>query len=179
MSKRAASILSLVLIVCLTTSSVWAGDRVRIDPPSENIEKFFKSLNRDTMYLVEEFYDPMIKFYDPIVTIAGRDQMRRYYEGMYQDVQSVRFEFKGEIVEGDDHVVFWTMELTTKKMNKGKPIYVDGNSHIRFGGSEGKAVYHRDYFDVGAMVYEHVAVVGWLTGIVKNKLKKHAELKVK
>lgn len=167
----------LILVPLGVTSPAVSQGRVRIDPPADNIEKFFNALNSDTMYLVDDFYDPAIEFYDPIVRIDGRDRLRRYYEGMYEGVDRVRFDFKGALREGDDHVVFWTMVLQTKKMNKGKPITVEGNSHIRFGGEHGKAVYHRDYFDVGAMVYEHVPVVSWMTGYVKGKLKKHAETK--
>lgn len=67
-------------------------------------------------------------------------------------------------------MVLWKMIMIAKKLNKGKPVTVEGDSHIRFGGAEGKAVYHRDYFDVGAMVYEHVPIVGGLTRYVKKKL---------
>ncbi len=171
-------LIATVMLLAFSPTDCWAA-RIDINPPAENIEKFFNAFNRDTMYLVEDFYDPQIKFYDPLVTIEGRDELRRYYEGMYEGVEWVRFHFKDEVSDGDQHVVFWTMVLKTKKMNGGKPISVEGNSHIRFGGADGKAVYHRDYFDVGEMVYEHVPVVGWLTGHVKKKLKKHAEPKGK
>lgn len=171
-------IAALLSFWCWNTALPAAGAaRIDIQPPAENIEKFFNAFNRDTMYLVEDFYDPQVTFLDPIVTINGRDELRRYYEGMYDGVDSVSFHFKGEVRDGDDHVVFWTMVLATKKMNKGKPISVEGNSHIRFGGKEGKAVYHRDYFDVGAMVYEHVPVLGGLTRYVKKNLQKHSEPK--
>ncbi|MCA9402993.1 MAG: nuclear transport factor 2 family protein [Candidatus Omnitrophica bacterium] len=177
MPLKILSVIILFLVCASVPQLAAAAEKVRIEPPSENIEKFFNAFNRDTLYLVEDFYDAGVEFHDPIVNISGRDRLRRYYEGMYEGIDRVRFDFKGEIKEGADHVVFWTMVLQTKKMNKGKPISVDGNSHIRFGGPEGKAIYHRDYFDVGAMVYEHVPVVGWMTGYVKGKLKKHAQMK--
>ena len=167
----------LSLVITFSAVTVANAGRINIQPPAENIEEFFNALSSQTMYLVEDFYDVDAVFVDPLVTIRGRDALRRYYTGMYDGVEAIRFDFTGEVQQGKEHVVFWTMILKTKKMNKGKPIAVHGNSHIRFGGTEGKAVYHRDYFDVGAMVYEHVPVAGPLTRYIKKKLQKHAEPK--
>lgn len=144
--------------------------RIVLGKPDQNIERFYNLFNRDTLYLVDEFYDPQVKFIDPIVQLNNREELTQYYKDMYKGVESITFEFSGEIVQGDEHMVLWKMIMIAKKLNKGKPVTVEGVSHIRFGGDEGKAVYHRDYFDVGAMVYEHVPIVGGLTRYVKKKL---------
>jgi hypothetical protein len=65
------------------------------------------------------------------------------------------------------------MTYAVDKLNGGEPIAIEGNSIIKFGGPEDKVVYHRDYFDVGAMVYEHIPVLGWGVRTVKEKLGKH------
>jgi len=66
-----------------------------------NIEKFFNGLNKDTMNLVDEFYDENIEFLDPLVKVKGRDEMRAYYKELYDNVTSIEFKFSNEIMQGD------------------------------------------------------------------------------
>ena len=159
----------ILSVLCVNSVSIAMAKEISIAPARENIEEFFNAFNLETMYLVDQFYDEGIRFEDPLVEINGIKDLKAYYTKMYQGVHDIRFEWEGEVIDGDTHVVFWNMVLSAKKLNKGKPVSVRGASHIRFGDS-GKVVYHRDYFDVGAMVYEHVPVVGWLTRKVKKKL---------
>ena len=52
----------------------------------------------------------------------------------------------------------WKMHLKTKALNGGKEMTVDGMSLVTFG-SQGKAISHRDYFDMGEFVYEKIPVL--------------------
>ncbi len=132
------------------------------------IKDFFNSLNKNRMDLVEKFYDPDIHFMDPMVDFKNRIQLQSYYEKLYKNVESINFAFMAEAKEGDTQMVAWKMTLVAQKFNGGRPVIVDGISHVRFGGKEGKAIYHRDYFDMGAFVYEHVPVLSWLIFQVKR-----------
>ncbi len=134
---------------------------------------FFISLNKDTMGLVDEFYDENIIFRDPLVEINNRKQMKNYYANMYKNVQSVSWSFSDEINDKDSCVLAWKMTLQAKNFNGNKPLVVDGISLIKFGGKEGKAVYHRDYFDLGAFVYEGLPVLGSMVRFVKKKMASH------
>ena len=40
-------------------------------------------------------------------------------------------------------------------------------SHIRF---EERINYHRDYYDLGEMLYEHIPLYGWFTRQLKTRL---------
>ena len=124
---------------------------------------FFQKLNKDTMYLVDQFYAKEMVFKDPVVEFDNRDDMKHYYDSSYSGTESVEFEVPSVIDQGDEQVIIWVMTMKAKGLNKGKPIVVDGSSYIRYN-AEGKAVYHRDYFDMGQMIYAHVP---FLRGMVK------------
>jgi limonene-1,2-epoxide hydrolase len=47
-------------------------------------------------------------------------------------------------------------------------LEVQGISHLKF--LENQVIYHRDYFDLGEMVYEHVPVLGKIVRFIKNSL---------
>ena len=136
-------------------------------------QEFFSLLNKDTMHLVDKFYDERISFRDPIVEIHNRKQMKDYYVHLYNNIDSISWSFPDEINENNSCVLTWVMTLKTKNLNGNKPIIVDGVSVIKFGGKEGKAIYHRDYFDMGAFVYEGLPVLGGMVRFVKAKMAGH------
>jgi hypothetical protein len=139
------------------------------------IESLFNNFNKETLHLADDFYDPDVVFVDPIVDLKGRDALKAYYADMYENVTSIRFDFSGGFEKDEEAVVFWTMEVRAKGLKGGDPVLLDGSSHIRFGGESGKVIYHRDYFDVGAFVYENVPVLGSLVRYAKKRLSKHGK----
>lgn len=137
---------------------------------------FFKQLNKDTMHLVDEFYDRRVLFRDPLVEIHGREQLKAYYARLYHNVREIDFDISYVIQEQHNTALAWKMMLRADNFNGNKPVTVDGSSVIKFGGAEGKAVYHRDYFDLGEFVYEGVPLVGSLVRLVKRKMAQHHEV---
>jgi ketosteroid isomerase-like protein len=137
-----------------------------------NKEKFqcvFEKLSKETMHLIPEFYSENVEFVDPVGSIRGSKNITKYYENMYKNVKSIKFEFSNFVESGDMVVGVWKMTLVTDKLNGGDPITVDGNSVIKF--KDGKAIYHRDYFDMGAFVYENVPVLGFVVKKIKDRFK--------
>jgi limonene-1,2-epoxide hydrolase len=136
-----------------------------------SIPEFFNGINKDTMGRLDEFYAPDVLFRDPVSEIRGIAGIRAYYSRMYENVLSIRFDFDKEVGQGDEVFAPWVMHLRHKSIEGGREIVVPGVSHIRF--ANGKAVYHRDYFDMGAFIYEHVPVIGAGVRYVKRKVAGH------
>jgi len=126
------------------------------------------------MHLVDRFYAENTHFLDPVVDLKGRNAVREYYRSLYENVESIRFEFSGKVTQGQEQVAFWTMILRAKRLNGGKEIRVIGNSHFQFDPSTGLAVYHRDYFDMGEFIYERIPVVGGLIRYIKGRFSQHS-----
>ena len=164
------------LTICMVV--LWGGMQISTAEGNEMIqlkprdgETFFYKLQKDTMYLVDQFYAEDMHFIDPIVEFHNRAEMKHYYESSYSGAESVAFEVPSVINQGDEQVVIWIMTLKAKALNKGKPIIVYGSSHIKYN-DEGKAVYHRDYFDMGEMIYDHVPFVRGMVNFVDNRMRK-------
>jgi len=137
-------------------------------PANPDIAKFFNEFGKDNIDLADSFYAEDIHFQDPIVDIKGLQPLKDYYAGLYKNVISIRFEFHDVITQGDHQVGIWTMYLRAKNLNGGKEVMVKGNSHVIY--KNGKAIYHRDYFDMGAFIYEHIPVVGAIIRKIKSML---------
>jgi hypothetical protein len=160
-------LLILGIIMTMTNASA------QLDHPLViKTEKIFNELNASTMHLLKEYYAEEVNFHDPLTTISGLEPLTKYYENLYQNVKSIRFDFAEAIVNQNNIMVTWTMVYQVDALNSGKEISVIGNSHIKFN-DQGLVIYHRDYFDVAQMVYDHIPVVGWAIQKIKNRLKNH------
>jgi ketosteroid isomerase-like protein len=143
---------------------------------AEKVLWSFNALNKNTVSeVVDEFYAENVEFSDPVEKITGREGIKKYYTNMYQNVNEIRFNFSEMVSQGDTVVGVWVMTLKTDSLNGGEPFQVEGNSVIRF--KNGKAVYHRDYFDMGAFIYEKLPVVGWIVRKIKSKLQLESAVK--
>ena len=138
--------------------------------PALPVEEFFNRFNKDTLDLVDRFYAEETHFQDPVVDLHGRAAVKKYYEHLYQNVESIRFDFSGLVQQGDEQVALWTMVLRAKGLNGGNEVRVTGNSHFKFDPVTRLALYHRDYFDMGEFIYERLPVLGRLIRFVKSKL---------
>jgi hypothetical protein len=171
--RKGAGVTLLILILAGAGHS--SGKEDDMSNRLSQIESLFNNFNYDTMYLADDFYDPDVVFRDPLVELKGRDALKAYYMDMYKNVTSIRFDFSGGMEKDEEVVAFWTMELRTKGLKGGEPVLLDGVSHIRYGGDSGKVVYHRDYFDMGAFVYENIPVLGSIVRYTKRRLSKHGQ----
>jgi limonene-1,2-epoxide hydrolase len=157
------------LFALLISFSTW-GQSMKDLGNKEKIQFFFEKLSKDNMSLVEDFYHPLVDFTDPIGHIKGSEKIKAYYGNMYKNVKSINFKFTNFHEAGDTVVAIWTMTLETEQLNGGTPYSVAGNSVIKFD-EAGKVIYHRDYFDMGAFIYERLPVLGFVIKKIKKRLE--------
>ncbi len=113
-------------------------------------------------------YADDIVFKDPIHTLDGLQAVTAYFSRMGQNMNTCRFEFIDEIVTADQAHITWNMRYSHKKIAGGKEQLLRGMSLIKF--NHEKIVYHEDCYDVGAMVYEHLPLLGKATLLIKKRI---------
>ena len=62
----------------------------------------------------------------------------------------------------------WTMFVNYPSLNSGQTVRVEGASFLKT--RNGKIYYHRDYFDLGSVLYEHVPLIGRLIKKIKQRI---------
>jgi hypothetical protein len=67
---------------------------------------------------------------------------------------SIHFQFHHQLRLADEGYVQWQMVFSHPRLNGGEDSIVAGASYLRFNDS-GKVYFHRDYFDLGAMLYRN------------------------
>ena len=135
-----------------------------------NFMQVYNTLSIDNLTLLSSIYDERITFVDPVHTIEGLPDLYNYFENLYQNLRSCDFVIEDVIVDDSHAAIYWAMTYQHAKFNKGKPVTIAGNSYIK--GENDKVIYHRDYFDLGAMVYEQLPVIGRLIRWIKRQVAK-------
>lgn len=139
---------------------------------AEFVDSFFNEMNKSNVEEVcKKYYHPEVQFYDPVGAVHGLGAMTRYYSHLYANITSIHFEVPSEVRSENEIFAAWRMTMSHPAIGAGREITLDGSSHIRL--EEGKIVYHRDYFDLGVMVYEHIFLLGRIVKYVKGTLSDH------
>lgn len=134
------------------------------------IRKNFNDFNGKNLEILNSFYAADVTFVDPVTELSGLDALKKYYQHAYKNVLEIRFDFSDLIQEGNQVVAVWVMQLAAKGLNKGQAFPVHGSSLMRFN-AQGLVEYHRDYVDMGEMIYEKLPLQGFVIQQVKKMLK--------
>ncbi|MFJ3451303.1 nuclear transport factor 2 family protein [Pseudomonas sichuanensis] len=128
----------------------------------------FAGLNAGNLQRLDELYSETVTFRDPLHHIEGLPALRAYFATLYANVQDIRYDFHGaDQVQPGHGYLRWTLHFCHPRLAGGRAISLDGCSHLRW---REHVEFHQDYFDAGALLYEHVPVVGGLIGWLKGRL---------
>ena len=137
------------------------------------LERFaadFASLDAGNLARLADLYSADVHFSDPLHEVHGLAELQRYFAGLYVNVAQLHFEFTGhdQVCEGRGYLR-WRMSFRHPRLNRGRTILVEGCSLLCWN-AEGKVERHRDYFDAGALLYQHVPLLGTLIGWLRRRL---------
>lgn len=145
--------------------------------PSNTVVRFkqyYEQFSQLPMAELAQLYATDVHFIDAIHDIRGFDDLTRHFESMCSGLVECRFEFLAETVTDNDAWFQWRMHYCHPKLKQGAPLNIVGASRIAWydeaGSEPGKVKYHEDFYDMGAMLYEHIPLLGRLILMLKNRL---------
>ncbi|KKO46160.1 SnoaL polyketide cyclase [Arsukibacterium ikkense] len=130
--------------------------------------KFYNALSHDGLRQLADIYTADVVFIDPVHQITGRDQLSRYFSHAYQRLIYCKFEPVSQSDNEQQSFISWVMTLSHPAIAKGKPLVVHGCSELRW--RQQHIYYHRDFYDLTELVYQHLPVLGWATSKVKQRM---------
>lgn len=137
-------------------------------PIIEKLRQFYDEFAESSLDKLGDIYTEDVTFIDPIHQTNGLNDLKAYFKHTMGGVSQCHFAFDEQ--RGDNEVQFltWQMRLIHPKLAKGREIVVPGVSelHIR----DDKIRKQQDYYDLGAMLYEHIAILGFVIDKVKQRL---------
>ena len=136
---------------------------------SNEFAEGFAALDKYNLARLADLYDAQIHFTDPLHDVHGLDALRSYCENLYSNVSDLQFEFQQcSGIDEDQALLRWNMRYSHPRLAGGKTICVPGCTLIQF--RDGKVYRHIDYYDAGALLYEHLPVLGRIIAWLKRRL---------
>lgn len=139
----------------------------RLPGPVQLFQRVFCELRPEAPFPYDQLYSPDVIFEDPLHRAEGLDAVRRHFERLNTNLRVCRFDYGRAFIEADEAVLSWTMKLELRRGPR-HPVVVPGMTYLRFAD---RISYQRDHFDAGALVYEHVPLLGGLIRLLKRRLR--------
>ncbi|MBL0520708.1 nuclear transport factor 2 family protein [Aeromonas enteropelogenes] len=140
-----------------------------MDEPLARFVALYQQLDRQQLHRLSEVYADEVIFIDPAHRIEGLAALSDYFAALYQRLAYCRFVITSQQQQGRQAWLGWTMTFSHPRLRGGKPVTVEGATRLEFD-EEGKVCLHRDYFDLGAMLYEQLPLLGSLVRTIKGRL---------
>ena len=135
-------------------------------PIVERFKAFYRDLSKLKLDDIETVYTPNIQFRDPATRIRGIEGLYTYLDNSCKPLLDGRFEYLDELVTQERAYIKWKLHFRHPRLGA-KPIIVRGISHIHF---NDLIHFHEDVYDLGALLYDHVPVLGRATHWLKARL---------
>ena len=133
----------------------------------EQFKKYFGKLHQADLSRLGDFYSDDIVFKDPVHEVRGLVELEDYFQAICADLTDCRFEYLDEVIGEGSGYIKWLMHFRHPKLGN-RLITVRGVSHLIW--SDNKIDYHEDFYDMGAMLYEQLPVLGSVTRWLRHRL---------
>lgn len=129
----------------------------------------YQQLDKQQLHRLPEVYAEHVVFTDPAHRIEGLAALGDYFAALYQRLAYCRFVITSQQQQGRQAWLGWTMTFSHPRLRGGEPVTVEGATRLEFD-ETGKVCQHRDYFDLGAMLYEQLPLLGPVVRTIKMRL---------
>ncbi len=134
----------------------------------QRFEDFYRHLSERSLKDINKVYSRNVTFVDPVTQHQGLAELRSYFEGLLAKSRNCSFEICSSERVGNAGYVGWSMAFSHPQLNSGEEIRVEGFSLLKL--AEDRIVHQRDYYDMGAMIYEQVPLLGRLITWLRRRL---------
>lgn len=135
----------------------------------DQVVDYFEAMNPDALERLASVYAEDACFKDPFNEVTGLPAIRRIYEHMYEGLIEPRFQIVNRIVDGPQAMFEWDFHFRIRRFKPLGTWTIHGTTHLRFG-TDGRIVYHRDYWDTAEELYAKLPVIGGVMRFLRRKL---------
>lgn len=136
----------------------------------QQLIRFFETIDAGNVSQLSLVYSEDVFFKDPFNEVRGLDEVVRIFSHMFEQVDGPRFVVTGHVLQGDQAFLTWDFLFRMKRFSAAEQC-IRGATHLRFG-ADGKANFHRDYWDAAEELYEKLPLLGSLMRGLKRLARK-------
>lgn len=139
----------------------------RGNPLVSSLMAFYENFAADRIGGLDDLYTQDVEFVDPIHKVEGILCLKNYLKKMAANLTHYRIHYQDVMIGDNSAYLTWEMEFANNRVRGGQIITVRGMSCLRF---TSKVYYHEDCYDLGALLYEHLPLIGGITRSLKGRL---------
>ncbi|MDO9477968.1 MAG: nuclear transport factor 2 family protein [Pseudohongiella sp.] len=132
-----------------------------------DFKDFYRNPGIASLENIQRVYTQDVEFRDPAHALHGRLAVKNYLRSLYASTKHIKFDYLEEQIGEHTATIVWQMTFSHTSLNGGNPVEVRGVTLIRF---TDRVYYHEDFFDLGAMLYRHVPILGSVIRYINNRL---------
>lgn len=131
--------------------------------------QFYTTLDATRLADLSGVYHSEIRFIDPVGEHRGLSSLDRYFQRLLSNLSACCFTITSIQHDAQQASVCWHMTYAHPRLRNGRSLTLEGISQLCF--DEQRIIYQRDYYDLGAMLYEHIPLLGSVVLKVKKRLQ--------
>lgn len=139
------------------------------EPILLKIRAFYRDLTAKRLTELGDIYHQDIHFIDPVSSHHGLNALQRYFSHSLGNLSYCQFEIADVHAFRGCATMFWTMHYAHPSLERNAPLTLSGCSHLLF--ADNKVIYHRDYYDMGEMLYQHIPLLRSFIGYLKSRIQ--------
>ncbi len=137
----------------------------------EHFKQLYKTFSNATPAQLPDLYHPAITFKDPVHELKGIDALTNYFASFCKSDTQYKFDFINEVISPNQAFFQWQMHYAHPSLANGKPLLLNGGTLIKF---NTQIIYHEDFYDMGAMIYRHIPLLGWAVKKINARIAEQA-----
>ena len=136
----------------------------------QRLIRFFETIDAGNVSQLAQVYSEDVFFKDPFNEVHGLPEVTRIFSHMFEQVHGPRFVVTSHVLQSDQAFLTWDFLFRMKRFSSSEQC-IRGATHLRFG-PDGRANFHRDYWDVAEELYEKLPLLGSLMRGLKRLARK-------
>ena len=135
------------------------------------IDKFsaaYAELTAEKIAHFPDLYADDVVFMDPVQQIYSVQDLQVYFFRIIEQTYYHRVKVIRAFSSDNDVFILWELSYAHANLEQGDDIPVEGASHLRLEGE--RIIFQRNYYDMGAMLYEHIPLISRVVHYMKGKI---------
>lgn len=141
----------------------------QLPAPVQHFVQYFENLEEADYALLPKIYHENVVFTDPLHSVEGLSKLANYFATLNRNLRMGRFYFVEVDTIQDKTYLRWIFDAKLKRPKS--RVRVEGVSLLYH---DDKVRQQKDYYDLGALAYEHVPVLGRLIKKMKKSMALNA-----
>lgn len=133
----------------------------------QKFKEYFEKIGQLEIDFLDDVYSENVEFQDPLHRFNGLAEVKGYFTKLNSNLGMGQFHFmEVDVLDGKAYLR-WVMDVRLKKPKS--RIRLEGMSVLYF---EERITQQKDFFDLGAMIYENIPLLGRFIRAIKKKIAK-------